>query len=65
MLKIIFKKGEIYALAQKSVKQLHATNHYFERKKKAVLLLIPDEISIKEELSKNEYKSKFLWQSKI
>ena len=36
----------------KSIKQSHVSSHYYERVKTAVLLSIPDDISIKEEICK-------------
>ena len=46
-----FKDNEC-ANIHKPIKQSYASKHYLEREKEAVLLLIPDDISIEEELYK-------------
>ena len=40
------------ARVYKSIKQSYVSKHCFKREKKGILLLIPDNISVKEELSK-------------
>ena len=47
---MLYVDGVEYARIHKSIKQSYISKYYFEREKKTVLLLIPPDISIEEEL---------------